>query len=292
MHPVLIRLLDEAPILTDGAWGTQMQQRGLPVGSPPDPWNLAHPDRVLDVARAYVKAGSRIILTNTFGASRITLDRHGLANEARQINCAGAEISRQAAADRALVFGSIGPTGKLVAMGEITAEEANAAFEEQVAGLAEGGVDSFVIETMSDLDEAAIAVRCAAATGLPVVACMTYGAGKSGDRTIMGTTPEQAAEALLAAGAHIVGTNCGHGPAAMRPIVERLRQVSGQPVWAKPNAGLPTMVDGRAVYAQTPTEFVEEAVELIRAGAAFVGGCCGTGPEFIRELARRLQHGA
>jgi len=291
MHPILTRLLEEAPVITDGAWGTQLQERGLPVGSAPDPWNLTHPDIVLQVARAYVEAGSRIILTNTFGASRIALERHGLANEAEKINRAGAEISRRAAEGQALVFGSIGPTGKLVTMGEISADETAVAFEEQVAGLVGGGVDGFVIETMSDLEEASLAVRCAAATGLPVVACMTYGAGKSGDRTIMGTTPEQAAEGLLTAGAHIVGTNCGHGPAAMRPIVARLRKATGRPIWAKPNAGLPTMVDGRAVYQQTPEAFVEEAVGLVEAGAGFVGGCCGTGPEFIRGLVGRLKRG-
>lgn len=289
MHPRLEGLLQKVPVITDGAWGTQLQARGLPVGQPPDPWNLDRPDAVGEVARSYVEAGSQIILTNTFGASRITLERHGLADKATDINRAGARISREAAGENVLVFASIGPSGKLLSMGEISEEELQAAFEEQVNALGEGGADGFVVETMSDLAEAVVAVRCASATGLPVVACMTYGAGKAGDRTVMGTTPEQAAEALLEVGADIVGTNCGQGPAAMKAIVERLHAASRRPVWAKPNAGLPKLVDGVAVYDQTPEQFVNEMESLVAAGAGFVGGCCGTSPAFIKLLAARFR---
>jgi len=292
MHPLIAELTASGPVITDGAWGTQIQQRGLPVGAPPDPWNLDRPEVILEVARAYVEAGSQIILTNTFGASPITLARHGEADKAFAINKRGAEISRQAADVRVRVFGSVGPTGKMVSMGEIEEDDLRAAYREQLAGLTAGGVDGIVIETMSDLVEAQIAVACAAETGLPVVACMTFGAGKSGDRTVMGTTPEQAAEGLLEAGADIVGSNCGHGPAAMRPVIERLHNASGLPVWAKPNAGLPRLQDGVAVYEQTAEQFVAEAVGLLASGAGFIGGCCGTSPEFIRALKASIEANA
>ncbi len=290
MHDLIADLLADAPVITDGAWGTQLQQRGLPIGAAPDPWNLDHPSRVADVARGYVEAGSRIILTNTFGASRVLLDRHGLSDKAVSINVAGARISVSEAAGKARVFGSMGPTGKMVSMGEIGHDELRACYAEQAEALASGGVDGFVIETMTDLEEAAIAVSAAAATGLPVVACMTYGSGKGGDRTMMGVTPEQAAEGLMAAGASLVGANCGQGPEGMVTIVERLRAATGRPVWAKPNAGLPRIVEGSAVYDQTPDLFVQGARALVAAGAGFIGGCCGTSPEFIRALASLRSH--
>ena len=284
MHELIAQLLAETPVITDGAWGTQLQQRGLPIGSAPDPWNLEHPDRVRDVAGGYVEAGSRVILTNTFGASRILLSRHGFDEQVVAINEAGARISVEAARGRAYVFGSVGPTGKMAAMGEISSDALYACYSEQAEALASGGVDGFVIETMSDLDEAAAAVAAASATGLPVVACMTFGSGKGGDRTMMGVTPEQAAERLIGAGASVVGANCGQGPEGMVAVVERLRAASGRPVWAKPNAGLPRIVGGVAVYDETPEAFLAGAAALVRAGAGFIGGCCGTNPEFIRAL--------
>lgn len=291
MHALLTEILADGPVVTDGAWGTQMQQRGLPIGAAPDPWNLERPETVAEVARAYVVAGSRIILTNTFGATRIALLRHGYASRAADINRAGAEISRLAAAGRAYVFGSVGPTGKLPSMGEIEESDLAEAFREQIGGLADGGADGIVVETMSDLAEACTATRCASEAGLPVVACMTFGAGKAGDRTIMGTTPEQAAEALLEAGACIVGSNCGQGAAAMSGVVARLHAAGGRPVWAKPNAGLPSVRDGVAFYSQAPEDFVAEAWTLLEAGAGFVGGCCGTSPEFVRLLVARASAG-
>jgi 5-methyltetrahydrofolate--homocysteine methyltransferase len=285
----LLELTRCGPVLTDGAWGTQLQQRGLPIGGCPDAWNLTHPDRVAEVAAAYVAAGSRVILTNTFGANRLTLSRHGLAEQAAQINRLGAQISCQAAGDRAHVFGSIGPSGRMLATGEVTASELQSAFEEQAQALQEGGVQALVVETMSDLDEARIAVEAARSTGLPVVASMTFGVGKQGDRTIMGVTPERAAAVLSEAGAGAVGTNCGIGPEAMIALCARLRAATDLPVWVKPNAGLPVMEDGRAVYQTTPEAFADIACQFIGAGANFIGGCCGTGPEFITALAERMR---
>ncbi len=288
MNSFLQNLLTDGPVLTDGAWGTQLQQRGLAFGACPDAWNLTNPDLVSQVAAGYVAAGSKVILSNTFGATRITLDRHGLSPLASDINRAGATISRTAAGEECSVFASMGPSGKMLAMGEVTEAQLLAAFTEQAIAMAEGGANAIVVETMSDPEEAVIAVRAAKSSGLPVVACMTYGSGRSADRTIMGTTPEQAADALLGAGADLVGANCGQGAEQMVGICERLRTASGMPVWMKPNAGLPQIVDGAAVYSTSPQEFAANVMLLVDAGAGFVGGCCGTSPEFITALGAAL----
>jgi 5-methyltetrahydrofolate--homocysteine methyltransferase len=286
MNALINQLIANKPVLTDGAWGTQLQERGLPIGGCPDAWNLTNPEKVEEVARAYVEAGSRVILTNTFGANRFTLERHGLADRVAEVNRQGAEISRRAAGNSVKVFASIGPTGRMLAMGEIKAEDVRLAFSEQAQALAGGGADAMVVESMTDLEEAKLAVGAAKETGLPVVACIVFGAGKSGDRTIMGVTPERVVEELSAAGADAVGSNCGIGPAAMLPICQRMRAATDLPVWIKPNAGLPELVEGRAVYTTTPEVFAEEARALVSAGADFIGGCCGTSPLFIRALAQ------
>ncbi len=289
MNSLLQSLLASGPVLTDGAWGTQLQSRGLGAGEFPDAWNLTHPERVTEVARAYVAAGSGVILTNTFGANRIRLADHGLAERGAEINRLGVELSRRAADGRAKVFASIGPSGKMLMSGETTAGDLEAAFAEQARTLAAAGADALVVETMSDLEEARIAVNAARQTGLPVVGCMVFDAGKSKDRTMMGNTPEQAAEALIAAGAEVVGSNCGQGIAGFAPVCRRLRAAANRPVWIKANAGLPEMVEGRVVYRTTPEEFASHAAELIEAGAGFLGGCCGTSPEFIRQLGQAMR---
>ncbi len=278
-------LCARSPVLLDGAWGSQLQQRGLPPGHAPESWNLSHPSDVQSIGEAYVRAGAQIILTNTFGASRIMLERHHLADRTTEINRIGAELSRQAAGNRALVFGSVGPTGKLLMMGEGTADELSATFEEQARALKEGGVDGLVIETMSDLEEAVLATKAAAATGLPVVACMVYDSGPDHAHTMMGITPEQAAEALEKAGAWAVGANCGRGPADFYPVCNTFRAATSLPLWMKPNAGMPEMEDGKAVYRMTAQEFAAAARRLWEeAGATFIGGCCGTDPAFIEAL--------
>lgn len=288
MHPTIEKLIPSGPVVTDGAWGTQLQARGLAIGEFPDAWNLTHPERVSEVARAYVNAGSRVILTNTFGANRIRLAEHSLADRVVEINRRGVEISRAAAAGKAAVFASIGPSGKLLLNGEVTANELQAAFEEQAVALAQGGAEALVVETMSDLEEAKLAVAAGRTTGLPVVACMVFDSGKKLDRTMMGTTPEQAAQELGTAGADVIGANCGQGIGGFLPICQRLRAATNRPIWMKPNAGLPQLVKGRAVYAGTPEDFAGQVPALIAAGAIFIGGCCGTSPEFISAICRRL----
>lgn len=288
MHSTLAALLAQGVVLTDGAWGTLLQARGLPVGDFPDTWNLTHPEAVREVAEAYVAAGSRIILTNTFGANRLRLADQGVADQTALINRRGVELSRQAAGSRASVFASIGPTGKLLMTGEVTEDDLRAAFEEQARALAEAGADGLVIETMADLTEATLAVAAAKATGLPVVGCMVFDSGKNKDRTLMGVTPEQAAAALAEAGADVVGANCGQGIAGFVAICQRMRAVTDCPLWMKANAGLPQMEGGRTVYHTTPEEFAAVAPMLKQAGAAFLGGCCGTSPAFIEALRQRL----
>ena len=289
MNTLIHELCANGPVVTDGAWGTQLQVRGLPIGECPDAWNLEHPDRVESVARAYVDAGSQVILTNTFGASRIALARHGFADRAAEINRLGVEISRRAAGDRAKVFASIGPTGKMLAMDEVSPGEVWSAFAEQAHAITAAGADAIVVETMSDLDEATLAVRTAVRTGLPVVACMVFDSGRDGDRTIMGQKPEEVVGALEEAGASVIGSNCGRGAEQMLPICRRLRAATRLPIWIKPNAGLPVLVEGKAVYTATPDEFVGHMRALIDAGADFVGGCCGTSPDFIRALAESVR---
>ena len=284
MNAFLAKLLAEEPLITDGAWGTQIQNLGLQAGACPDEWNLENPEAIEKVARSYVEAGSRIILTNTFGASRLMLDRHGLADKAAAINRAGSEISCRAAKGKAYVFGSIGPTGKLLFTGEVGETELSEGFEEQAMALAEGGVHGIVIETMSELDEAKLALRAALKTGLPVVVSMVYDSGQEFDRTMMGTTPEEAAQQLKNEGADVIGANCGMGMEFILPVCKRLRAATDLPVWIKPNAGLPEYVDGKIMYNITPSQFATYAVKVREAGANFIGGCCGTSPDFIREL--------
>lgn len=286
MHPLIEKLTGSGTVITDGAWGTELQARGLGLGEFPDVWNLLHPDRVADVAEAYVEAGSQVILTNTFGANCLRLAGHSLAEKVGEINRCGVEISMEAAKNRALVFASIGPTGKLAFTGETTEAELEAAFKEQAAALAEAGAHGLVVETMSDLTEAAIATKAAHETGLPVVACMVFDSGKEKDRTAMGVTIAQAAETLAEAGADVLGANCGQGIAGFVPICQKLRAASALPLWIKANAGLPELVNGRPVYHTTPEQFAGYLQDLVGAGAAFVGGCCGTNPFFIKAISR------
>jgi len=265
-----------------------LQGRGLEPGICPDALNLSHPNWVAEVARAYVEAGSQIILTNTFGANRVALARHGLGTKAKEINHAAVNISRRAAGGNTRVFASMGPSGKLLISGEVSEKEIAEVFEEQAQSLAEAGADAIVIETMSELAEAKLAMAAARATTLPVVVCMTFDSGREHDRTMMGTTPEEAARELTAAGADGIGANCGQGAEGYIGICKRLRAATNRPVWIKPNAGLPEISDGKLRYHETPQSFANHTQTLIEAGASFVGGCCGTTPEFVQVLAARL----
>jgi methionine synthase I (cobalamin-dependent) len=286
MHTVIQQLVSQGPVLTDGAWGTEFQARGLEAGECPDHWNLTHPDRVEAVARAYVEAGSQVILTNTFRANRLALAAHGLVPQAREINLRGVEISRRAAGDRARVFASLGPSGKLLMMAEVSEDELLEAFTEQAQALAEGGADALIFETMSDLAEAQVGVRAARSTRLPVIVSLAFDSGKNLDRTMMGITPETAAEELTAVGADAIGANCGQGIESFAGICQRLHQSTPLPIWIKPNAGLPELTPEGTRYQSAPEAFTRHAPALLAAGASFLGGCCGTSPHFIRALGK------
>lgn len=286
-HP-LTQWLANGPLLSDGAWGTELQKLGLAPGDLADTWNLDHPDRVATVARAYVDAGSRIILTNTFRANPISLAARGFSSRTAAINRAGVEISRAAAAGRALVFASIGPSGSMLLSGDVSPASLEAAFAAQAEALAAAGADALLVETMSDIEEARIALRAALRTRLPVLVAFAFGSGRNKDRTMMGVTPEQVAEAMAAEGAAAVGANCGAGVEHFVPLCRRLHAACDLPIWIKPNAGLPELSAGQIRYAQPPEEYASHTPALIEAGASFIGGCCGAGPDFIRALARHV----
>jgi 5-methyltetrahydrofolate--homocysteine methyltransferase len=285
MHPLLASLLARGPVITDGAWGTELQKLGLAPGEHPDLWNLTHPGLVEQVASSYVRAGSTVILTNTFRSNRIALGRSA---DAAALNAAGVRISRKAAGGQARVFASVGPSGKMLMAEEVTEDELAEAFAEQCHAIAEAGADAILIETMTDLEEARIAVRAARTTGLPVIASMVFEAGKEKDRTMMGATVEQVASALEAAGVDALGANCGLGIEGYIPVCSRLRKATSLPLWIKPNAGMPELTDGKITYRTTAGEFGARTLELRTAGADFIGGCCGTTPEFIRAVSAAL----
>jgi methionine synthase I (cobalamin-dependent) len=282
-------LLSRTPILTDGAWGTQLQRRGLPVGACPDLWNLEQPHAVQAVAEDYVRAGSRVILTNTFGANPFILESHGAAHKTAEIARRGAELSRAAAGSRVRVFGSIGPSGKMLMMEEVTPRQLAEGFALQAQALRDGGVDALICETMTDVEEARIAAEAALGTGLPVVVSMVYDSGAEGTRTMMGNSPADVVCALGPLGLLALGANCGRGASGFHAVCRELRMATAIPLWIKPNAGLPRMTGGSAVYDTRPEDFAREAIQLVAEGASFIGGCCGTSPEFIAALRHHFQ---
>ena len=229
-----------------------------------------------------------MILTNTFRSNRIALGAHGQDVDVAALNAAGVGISRKAAAGRARVFASVGPSGKMLMSEEVTEAELDGAFAEQCRALAGAGADALLIETMSDLEEARIALRAARTTGLPVIVSMVFDSGKEKDRTMIGSTPEQVAAALGEAGADAIGANCGLGIEGYIPVCARLRKATSLPLWIKPNAGMPVVADGRITYRTTPEEFARGSRDLSLSGADFIGGCCGTTPEFIRAVSAAL----
>ena len=274
----------------DGAWGTQLQAAGLPAGSCPERWNAEHPEGVEAVARGYVAAGSDVILTNTFGANRFVLAAHGLKDRVAELSEAGAAISRRAAGGRAKVFGSIGPSGKIVMMEEVRREELVAAFAEQAEALQWGGVDAIVLETFNELAEAEIALRAVRkACDLPVVVSMTFASGPDRTATMMGNKPSDLAATAERFGAQAVGANCGVGPENYVKVARLLRQATDLPIWIKPNAGMPIAGPrGQTTFPMGPADFAAFVAPLIEAGASFIGGCCGTTPDHIRAVRKAV----
>ncbi|MBI4559105.1 MAG: homocysteine S-methyltransferase family protein [Candidatus Hydrogenedentes bacterium] len=275
-------------LISDGAWGTFLIRKGLRPGECPELWNVEHREAVLEIARSYVEAGSDAISTNSFGGSAFKLAHYGLSDRVHELNRAAAAISREAAGPNRFVMGSIGPTGKILMMGDVTEEELYEAFKGQSLALADGGADACLIETMTALDEATIAIRAAKEnTPLEVICTFTYDRQMGGRyHTMMGVAPASMAEAALAAGADIIGVNCSLGPGEMPPIVRELRQAApNTPILVQPNAGHPVVKNGLDTYSETPETFARFVPELMASGAGFLGACCGSGPDHIRAIA-------
>ncbi len=273
-------------VIADGAWGTQLTKMGLEPGEAPESWVIERPDDVRELARSYVDAGSDIILTDTFGGSRLKLAKSGLDDRVEDINRRAVELSKEAADGSTLVFASVGPTGEFMEpLGTVSEDEMLDVFTEQIQAMVAGGADGVLIETMTDLGEAKAALQAAQENfDGPIVTSMTFDRGPKGYATMMGVTPEQAAAELQEAGADVVGSNCGHGIENMVDVIALMAPATDLPIWAKPNAGMPELVEGETVFNETPEEMVSHFEELVEAGARFIGGCCGTTPDHIRAL--------
>jgi 5-methyltetrahydrofolate--homocysteine methyltransferase len=276
-------------ILADGAMGTMLFEAGLQFGDPPEAWNVEHPARVRAIHRAYLEAGSRVVLTNTFGGNRFRLALHNLQDRAAELNRAGAALLRSEV-DRfgglAVVAGDIGPSGEIMApLGTLEYADAVDGFAEQAAALLEGGVDVIWIETMSDLEEvrAAIEGTRRVSRDVPMIATMTF---DTHGHTMMGVSPRKAANTLASWGVDALGGNCGNGPDELLAVIRKMREAQPDVVLvAKSNAGLPRLLNGKAVYSAGPDEMAGYVVDLVGSGARIVGGCCGSTPAHIRAMA-------
>jgi len=289
-HP-LFDLAAARTVLFDGALGTELMARGLPRGAVPELWNVERPEAVREVHAAYFEAGADVVSTNSFGASPVTLAAHGLEARARELNRAAALLARESAPPGRFVAGRVGPTGKfLKPQGPLEEADLAAAFAEQARGLAEGGIDVFVVETQYDLREALAALRgIQSVSDRPVLATMTFGAFPRGFFAIMGDEAAKAAAALERAGAAAVGANCTLAAGQMAACVRALAGGPSLPLVAQANAGQPVALpDGTVAYSQTLEDYVARVPGIVAAGARFVGGCCGTPPSFIRAMARTL----
>lgn len=276
-------------LLGDGATGTQLQQLGLAPGACGEQWNSDHPERVRQVHRAYLDAGADLLTTNTFGGTSFVLAGHGAGARVRELNAGGARLAREIAGDQAWVLGDIGPFGGMLEpLGEATSEDISVAFRAQATALLEGGADLLLVETMSDPDEAALAVRAAKAAGAEfVIATFSFQRAAAGYRTMMGTGVAPALAAVIAAGADAVGANCGTELSLddyVKLTAELVAAAAGRPVIVQPNAGSPRLVDGQVRYDESAAEFAAAVPRFLAAGARLVGGCCGSTPAHVTAM--------
>jgi 5-methyltetrahydrofolate--homocysteine methyltransferase len=294
MGKLLDALAKKKVLVSDGAWGTFLYKRGLVAGDCPELWNDTHRSDVLAIARSYVEAGADIVMTNSFGGSPIKLAHYGLADRAEELNRKAAEISREAVGEDGLVLASIGPTGEMLMMGNVSEKQVSEGFLVQAQALKAGGADAIVVETMSAIDEAVLAVKAALSTGLDVACTFTFSRTADNNfKTMMGVSVEAMVEAVTAAGAHIIGSNCGNGLDQMIEIVTRIRAAGAQvPVLIQANAGLPEIRDGQTVYPESPESMAAKVDALLACGTDIIGGCCGTTPEHIRLIAQAVRQRA
>jgi 5-methyltetrahydrofolate--homocysteine methyltransferase len=283
---LLERLATGRVLVADGAFGTQLQVRGMATGQCPEEYNTSHPHVVQGIYRDYFKAGADFVSTNSFGGNRARLARHGFADRVAEFASKAVELAREVCPQGGMVAGSVGPTGEVLEpFGAFPVEQAQAAFAEQCQALADGGADFILIETMMALEEALAALRAAKeSTSLPVAVTMTFEARNDQFRTSWGVSIQQAAEALTQAGADLIGSNCGQGFDNMVEIARLFRAATRCPIIAQANAGLPQWVDGKAVYKETPESIAPKVEALLAAGVNVIGGCCGTGPEHIARI--------
>ena len=297
MKKPLLEALKDRPLLGDGAMGTQLMLAGLVQGNCGELWNLEHPDKVLAIQKRYAEAGSDCILTNTFGGSRIMLNRHGVADNITEINAAGVRIVKEAfkaVGKDGYVIGDIGPFGGLMEpYGEFTEQQVRDAFTEQAKALMDAGADAIIIETQTGLEELGIGIDAAKDAGCPcIIGSMAYDVTLDGStfRTMMGVDPERAAEFMAEHGAHVVALNCGTGMDMPRAAeaVRRYRAATGLPVMAQPNAGQPHLVNMKVCYDESPDHMAAGVVPLLEAGANILGGCCGSNPDHIRAFRKAI----
>lgn len=282
---------DRKALFLDGAMGTQLGEAGLEMGGPN---NVSHPEAVLAIHREYAGSGIDLLITNTLTMNRVFLETHNVGVDVREVNLAGARLAREAAGEGQFVLGDMSSTGKMLKpYGQLVESDAYAAFKEQAGILAEGGVDGFIVETMIDLREALCALRAVKeVSDLPVLATISFNTAKNGGRTIMGDAARDCAQALTEAGADAVGANCGSlDPSQVAAVIAEMKEATGLPLVAQPNAGLPKMVDGCAVFDMSPAEFAVGVRECLQAGARLLGGCCGTSPAHIRAMTDLLGAG-
>jgi len=284
----LLVALQKDFIIGDGGYGATILSHGLAEGECEESWNLSHPEKIEQFHREFIEAGSEVIQTNTLKANRIFLSRLGMGDKVAEINQAGATIARQARSDKpVVVVASIGPIGELLEpYGPLTAQQAAEVFAEQAQALAEGGVEGFFIETFTSLEEAEIAVGAAKQTGLPVACSFAF---QPSGATVMGAKPGQIVERIAAAGAEIIGANCGVGPAQLFPIMEQFKKVYAGLTIAQPNAGMPQLIEGKTVFPAIPAEMADYALRFRDLGVNIIGGCCGTKPEHIRAMTKALR---